>query len=203
MASPFGAVGLYIANNTIKHGLIFGLTLCFIATIPDIFYAGIAAFSLISASDFLATNAMWLEMLGALVAFGMGVYLLRQRPQVYAKYEINDRATHNKQSAIFITFAMAALYIKTILITGIAFVAFRLVELITSGIAGLVVLLVGVFCGAFSAYVFVAYITHKAHGLITPKKLHLVHRIAGSFLLILGIFLLIFSLLRVSAPVLF
>lgn len=196
MASPFGAVGLYIANNTIKYGLAFGLILAVSATIPDVFYAWVAAYSLAMASTFFADKALLFEVLGGLIAIGMGVYLLNENPEGLDKKETSSKQAKNKLVAVFVTFGMVALYVKTILLTGIAFAMFSLNDLISSGFKGLVILTCGVAAGAFSAYGGIAYATHRVRGLLTADRLILIHRFAGVIMLILGFAFLGNSILK-------
>ena len=196
MASPFGAVGLYIANNTIKYGLAFGLVLALSATLPDVFYAWIAAYGLTMASDFFATKAFWLELIGGFIAIGMGIYLLREKPEALDKKEQKAKMAQNKMVAVFVTFGMVALYVKTILLTGIAFAMFSLEELLSGGFLGLVILSCGVAAGAFSAYGGVAYATHRARGLLTVERLTLIYRFAGTVMVCLGSVFLITATLK-------
>lgn len=196
MASPFGAVGLYIANNTIRYGLAFGLILAATASIPDVFYAWIAAYGLSMASGFLEQYAYPLEVLGGIIAVGMGIYLWRENPETKEQKSTGRAAAKNKLVAIFVTFGLVALYFKTILFTGIAFAMFSLEELLTGGFMALVVLTIGVALGAFSAYAAIAYATHRARGLLTPTRLKFVYRFAGSVMLCLGASFLITATLK-------
>ncbi len=110
IAAPVGPIGVLTIRRTLTEGLLIGLLTGLGAATADAFYGTVAAWGLTAVSDFLIHYQTWLQLLGALFLFYLGLKSLRQPA---APTDTPQSAIRNPQSAT----AYLRAYTSTLLLT--------------------------------------------------------------------------------------
>ncbi|MDR1860037.1 MAG: LysE family translocator [Bacteroidales bacterium] len=81
VSAPLGPIGILIIQRTISKNMVSGFLSGMGATITDVFYAVIAAFSITYVIDFIQQNELMFEIIGSLVLFSLGIYIYNKNPR--------------------------------------------------------------------------------------------------------------------------
>jgi len=125
VAAPIGPVNLIVIRRTLRHGRLNGLVTGAGAAMGDGVFAGLAAFSLTAAIDFLLSYELWLQAIGGLFLIILGLRTLLSHPHL-ADADA-DKAAGVPAHVFLTTFALTITNPATML----GFIA------IFSGVAGL------------------------------------------------------------------
>jgi threonine/homoserine/homoserine lactone efflux protein len=81
-AAPIGPVNILVIQQTLRHGRLSGLLTGIGAMMGDGVFAIITAFGISAVATFVLTNALYIQLVGALILIAMGLKTYRTRPRV-------------------------------------------------------------------------------------------------------------------------
>lgn len=106
-SAPMGPVGILCIQRTMQKGRIYGIVTGAGAALSDIIYALITGFGLSFVMDFIdkPQNIFLLKLVGSVMLFIFGLYMLRTHPNKFRNSSTNGKGTlvHNFTTAFLIT----------------------------------------------------------------------------------------------------
>lgn len=184
---PMGPVGIMCIQKVVSRGVIHGYAAGIGASIADGLYAGVAAFGLTFAINFLMREEMWLRLIGGIFLIVLGIYWFR-KPKAYQLNVNHQESGHLGQtltSAFFLNFANPI----NLLIYLAMFSAFGLTNASQHFLAACS-LVVGVLIGVAGWRLVLIEITALFRKKITPHSLRVLNNITAVLVILFGLFLL-------------
>ena len=185
---PVGAIAILSIQRTINGGLMSGFIIGLGAALADIIYASVAALGLTIISDFLLSIRIYLAIFG-------GVFLLVMGYKLYTSDTIKQirskRHTKSKHTNSFFTSFLIALSNPITIIGFTGFLASF--GIITSNMKtnAILLLLSGITLGAITWWFSISFLVSAFKNKITLRLLITINRLAGVFLFLFGIGLLV------------
>jgi threonine/homoserine/homoserine lactone efflux protein len=186
IAAPVGPIGILCIQRTLSEGNIQGLVTGLGAATADAIYGFIAAFGLTLISNFLVEQSVWFRLIGGLFLCYLGIKAFLSKPQE----PVLSLKNHTIFSAYGTTFFLTLTNPMTILFFAGVFAGLGLVsESILYASAGLMV--IGVFIGSASWWLFLSGATSILRNKINDHKLTWINKISGLVILVFGVAALI------------
>jgi threonine/homoserine/homoserine lactone efflux protein len=181
LAAPVGPIALLCIQRTVARGRPSGLISGLGAAAADALYGLVAAFSISMISSLLLEHRLVLKMLGGIVLIILGIRTFRSQPR--------ERAVSPRWHGLFGDFLSSAALTLTNPMTFVAFAAvFASAGLAHVGDnrapAGWIVL--GVLIGSLLWWTALVLGTHAVRGHFDAPRLILLNRVAGVFIVIIG-----------------
>jgi len=182
---PMGAIGMLCLRYILVQGKASGLAAGFGIAVADAFAAFIAALGLTAIIVFIKSNEIWIHTLGSFILIGFGVYLLLSK-----KLNVNKHTERGLSHIFAIMFIITITNPLTVLsFTGI-FVAISL-DSLEGHILEVLALSTGVFFGSLAWWIFLILCTMLFK--INEATVRIINELAGSILMLMGIFSLYFT----------
>jgi threonine/homoserine/homoserine lactone efflux protein len=192
LAVPVGPIGVLCIRRTIafgsKRGLIVGLS----AASADMLYGIVAAFGITLISDFISNHHQWIRLVGGCVLLVLGYRTFRSHP---ATDTITDET--NGHTRLFISTFLLTLTNPMTMFAFAAVIAGIGVENVLSNHWFATMLVAGVFLGSLSWFSLLTTLVHFFKEKISTDGIVLVNKIAGSLLILFGVFALWSGLLGI------
>ncbi len=186
IAAPVGPIGLLCIQRTLARGRLHGFVSGLGVASADTVYGLVAAFGLGAIMSFLLGLQLWLQLAGGLFLVGLGFRIARTDPGTKAAAgDTEPGLVHAWGSIFMLTLANPA----TILAFVAAFVALGLggrTHTVSAGLA----LVAGVFLGSAAWWLTLSFIAGLVRAHLTDGRMRVVNRIAGTFIIALGLWTL-------------
>ena len=180
-----GPVGILCVRRTLEHGARYGLVIGVSAASCDMVSSIVAAFGITLVSDFITLEQYWIRLVGGIILLAIGYAAFR--PHSLADKGMKAPGSHTW------TFFSTALLVFTNPLTLFAFAAaFAVIgvkHIVGHPVSGLM-LVAGVFFGSLTWFVLLAGLVHSFKEKVMRVGLTLVSRVAGSLLMLCGLFAL-------------
>ena len=180
-----GPVGILCVRRTLEHGARYGLVIGVSAASCDMVSSIVAAFGITLVSDFITLEQYWIRLVGGIILLAIGYAAFR--PHSLADKGMKAPGSHTW------TFFSTALLVFTNPLTLFAFAAaFAVIgvkHIVGHPVSGLM-LVAGVFFGSLTWFVLLAGLVHSFKEKVMRVGLTLVSRVAGSLLMLCGLYAL-------------
>lgn len=191
---PLGPIGMLVIQRTLTRGRKYGVVTGLGATTSDLIYTGIVMFSLSFIIGFLENNRLIIQTIGSLIVLMFGIFIFKSNPVALPK--IQERASVHSASSDFFTSFFLTLSNPLIIFVLIAlFAQFEFVSS-NSGTLNYFVGYFGIFSGALSWWLLLTVIIHKSRNALNRGGLKMVNQVTGTIIMIIGVFSLIYSILK-------
>ncbi len=182
MAVPVGPIGIMCIRETLGCGRLRGLTIGLGAATADLLYGCVAAFGLTVVSDVIATERIWIRLVGGAFLLFLGVRTFRASP---ADPKVPIHSTGMLRSYLYTVF-LTLTNPTTVFAFIAAFAALGLGHDLSTPSA--LTLVLGVFIGSGLWFLFLSSGVLFFRKRIDMEGLRWVNRIAGLLITISGIF---------------
>ena len=187
VSAPVGPIGILCINRTLNKNQLSGFVSGMGAATADLIYGMIAGFGLTIVSNFLIDQKLWIQGVGLILLFYIGLNIILKKKKELVETELKDESLLRDY---FSTFLLTITNPLTILLFLGAFAAMGLSNLKESH-TSLFFLLSGVFIGSASWWLFLSRITHSLKTKITSKLLGRIDTISGSVICFIALCLLV------------
>ena len=181
MSVPVGPIGILCIRKTLAEGHSRGLIVGLGAATADALYGSIAAFGLTFVSDMIASQHVWVSLLGGGLLMFLGIKTFRAKRK--------DPLLPSERPGFWGSYVSSFLIAVTNPVTVFAFVAvfaaFGLGHRLTIVSASILVL--GVFAGSGLWFLTLGYVATFFRKQLESGGLRLVNRIAGVLIILSGI----------------
>jgi threonine/homoserine/homoserine lactone efflux protein len=181
MAVPIGPIGVMCIRKTLAEGHSRGLIIGLGAATADALYGGIAAFGLTFVSDAIASQHVWLRLIGGGLLLFLGIRTFRAR----RKDPVVPFDNKGLLGSYISSFLLALTNPVTIFAFVAVFAAFGLGHKLSFLSAG--ILVVGVFAGSCLWFLTIGYIATLFRKKLDAGGLRWVNRISGVLIILSGI----------------
>ena len=181
MAVPIGPIGVMCIRKTLAEGHSRGLIIGLGAATADALYGGIAAFGLTFVSDVIASQHVWLRLVGGALLLFLGIRTYRAR----RKDNIVPFDDKGLLGSYVSSFLLALTNPVTIFAFVAVFAAFGLGHRLD--IVSACILVVGVFAGSSLWFLTIGYIATLFKKKLDAGGLRWVNRISGALIVLSGI----------------
>jgi threonine/homoserine/homoserine lactone efflux protein len=185
LAAPVGPIGILCIRRTLAYGSKRGLIVGLSAASADMMYGIVAAFGVTLISNFVTNNLSIIRIVGGVVLLILGYRAIRSHPSTDTTPNGTNGHTRAFISIFFLTltnpmtlFAFAAVF------AGIG------IEKMVGDYSHAIFLVTGIFIGSMSWFSILTTLVHFFRERISTDGIALVNKIAGSLLLIFGLFAL-------------
>jgi threonine/homoserine/homoserine lactone efflux protein len=185
IAAPVGPVGLLCIRRSITSGRMAGLATGLGAATADACYGAVAGFGLTSVTAFMIGERAWLSLLGGLFLCGLGVRILRAKPEALRASAGETRIHSAYLSALVITLTNP----MTILSFVGAFAGLGLA--VARDYTAAALLVSGVFIGSGIWWLLLSAFAARLRERFDPRWLRRVNWISGALLVVIGLAVLL------------
>jgi threonine/homoserine/homoserine lactone efflux protein len=183
IAAPVGPIGVLCIRQTLEYGWRTGLLTGLGAATADMLYGAVAAFGITFVSDALLAGQTWLQLAGGSFLLYLGLRTFLRRPSVTGEIsEIKmDRVTYLTTFALTLTNPVTILAFAAI-IAGLGPSRFG-----TSGYQPALLLVLGVFLGSSSWWLFLSSAVNLFRRRLRPAALIWINRLSGVTIFAFGL----------------
>jgi threonine/homoserine/homoserine lactone efflux protein len=181
MAVPFGPIGIMCIRKTLAEGHSRGMIIGLGAATADALYGSIAAFGLTFVSDVIASQHIWLRLIGGGLLLFLGVRTFRAK----RKNPMIPTANKGMLGSYISSFLLALTNPVTIFAFVAVFAAFGLGHRLF--IVSACILVVGVFAGSCLWFLTLGYVATLFRNKLDAGGLTWVNRISGVLIILSGI----------------
>lgn len=194
-AAPIGAVNIICIRRTLHYGPLNGFLSGLGAALGDGFFAVLVAFGLSGLASLIDQNKLFLELVGAAILIGYGVFALLTTPpiqKIEAKGEQVEERTTGLISAVFSTFGLTVINPATLIFfTAVGASATGLIPAGAPIFMGAGVFVAGVVLGSTCWWAVIVSITFFAHQQIGNRSIVIINRVTGVLIGLFGIAVLV------------
>lgn len=183
LALPVGPVGVLCIRRTIAEGRRSALSTMLGAAAADMVYGIVSAFGITLVSDFVAANLDWIRIVGGglLIFLGIGTFRAHVRTEP-------PKLTLNHHFGNFVsTFILTLANPLTLFAFAAVFVGAGTVDETAETLSAFA-LVGGVFLGSLLWFASLAAAAHAFRSLLAEKGLDIINKIAGTFIILMGIY---------------
>jgi threonine/homoserine/homoserine lactone efflux protein len=186
---PMGAIGALGLKNILDKGPKYGIATGLGACVTDCIYVAISLFALDYVRHFLSHFKHFFPIIGAIITIVLGILVFQSPNKKSSKKELELENTSSVKSTFF-SALLISFYNPAIILTYSVF--FSLFHL-NLKLHNKLITLPFVFLGIFSWWIVMAYLGGKFKNKITPENLTRVYRTLGSFIIGIGVCLIVVS----------
>lgn len=190
---PLGPIGVLCIQRTLQRGRLAGFFSGLGAAISDTIYAVIAGFSLSFIVAFIEEQIFWIQIFGAVILFLLGAHIYRSNPAVQLRRQRRSKSSYLQD---FMSTFLLTISNPLALFLFIAFFAGFGVVAPNSGLAGQLVLILGVFLGATTWWVLLTSVVGLFRQAVNLRRLYWINKIAGATIIVLVLVGLVVWLFR-------
>jgi threonine/homoserine/homoserine lactone efflux protein len=192
IAAPVGPIGVLCIRRTLAHGRLGGLACGLGAATADAMYGGIAGFGLTAISNFLVSQAFWLNLGGGLFLCFLGVQTMRRAPVAEATQPAAQSGARPGIQDLGPAYASTLLLTLTNPMTILSFVAvfagFGLAASPSYRAAS--ALVAGVFLGSVLWWLFLTAAVARVRQRVSDAWMRAINRASGGVILTFGLYAL-------------
>jgi threonine/homoserine/homoserine lactone efflux protein len=187
ITAPIGPVAIMCIRRTLSKHKLLALVTGMGSACADVFYASVAAFSLIGISNFITTYNFYLKLFGGLLLAWLGLSILKHPPLKSPEHpKMRDSWLHAFSSAFILTLSNPI----TLIVFAASFTAMSVSPVYHSFIPALL-LIMGVFLGAMIWWIFLIAIIYLMHHKLSDNQLIWVNRFSGVVLIGFSVYILL------------
>ena len=190
---PLGPIGVLCIQRTLQRGRLAGLFSGLGAAVSDTIYAVIAGFSLSFIVAFIEEQIFWIQIFGAVILFLLGAHIYRSNPAVQLRRQRRSKSSYLQD---FVSTFLLTISNPLALFLFIAFFAGFGVVAPNSGLAGQLVLILGVFLGATTWWLLLTSVVGLFRQAVNLRRLYWINKIAGATIIVLVLVGLVVWLFR-------
>lgn len=190
---PLGPIGVLCIQRTLQRGRLAGFFSGLGAAISDTIYAVIAGFSLSFIVAFIEEQIFWIQIFGAVILFLLGAHIYRSNPAVQLRRQRRSKSSYLQD---FVSTFLLTISNPLALFLFIAFFAGFGVVAPNSGLAGQLVLILGVFLGATTWWLLLTSVVGLFRQAVNLRRLYWINKIAGATIIVLVLVGLVVWLFR-------
>lgn len=194
-AAPIGAVNIICIRRTLHYGPLNGFLSGIGAAFGDGFFAVLVAFGLSGLAAMIDQNKLFLELVGAAILIGYGVFALLTTPpiqKIEEKGELAEERTTGLVSAVFSTFGLTVINPATLIFfTAVGATATALMPAGAPITVGAMVFVIGVILGSTAWWAVIVSITYFAHQQIGNRSIVIINRVTGVLIGLFGVAVLV------------
>jgi threonine/homoserine/homoserine lactone efflux protein len=183
IAAPVGAIGVLCIRRTLRGGRAIGIATGLGAATADGVYGAVAAFGVTAISAALVGARGWLGLAGGILLVYLGVRTIAAEP---AKEQSERREPKTLMAAWSSTLLLTLGNPTTILMFVGVFAALGLAAQGT-GLAGPVVLVVGVFFGSLAWWLILSTAVASVRHRLSPDTMVWIDRVSGAVIVAFGV----------------
>ena len=190
---PLGPIGVLCIQRTLQRGRLAGFFSGLGAAVSDTIYAVIAGFSLSFIVAFIEEQIFWIQIFGAVILFLLGAHIYRSNPAVQLRRQRRSKSSYLQDfvSTFLLTISNPlALFLFIAFFAGVGGVAPN------SGLAGQLVLILGVFLGATTWWLLLTSVVGLFRQAVNLRRLYWINKIAGATIIVLVLVGLVVWLFR-------
>lgn len=185
IAAPVGPIGVLCIRRTLAEGRLIGFLSGLGAATADMFYGAVAAFGLTAVQQMLVGQQIWLRPIGGLFLIYLGVKTMLSRPAEDPAQVRRGGRLGAYLSTLGLTLTNpATIFSFTFIFAGLQLGA-------EGGMAGAALLVAGVFIGSAAWWLGLSTIVGLFRERFGPQHMLWVNRLAGSFIALFGVAILI------------
>ena len=185
LAAPLGPVGILCVRRTLERGAGLGLVIGVSAAASDMVNSTVAAFGVTLVSDFITVQQHWIRLVGGIILLVIGYGVLRTHLLANKTVKRSGGYTWAVVSTALLVFTNPL----TLFAFAAAFAAIGVESIAGHPVSGLT-LIAGVFFGSLTWFVLLVGLVHFFREKVAPVRLTLVNRVAGSLLMLCGLYAL-------------
>jgi threonine/homoserine/homoserine lactone efflux protein len=182
IAAPVGPIGVLCIRRTLAHGRATGFFTGLGAATADGIYGGIAAFGLAAVATFLASQQVWIRLIGAAFLIWLGLRTLRAQPAKTSASVVSAGRTGAWASTVLLTLSNPT----TIFSFAAAFAGLGLAGA-HGGYGSAALTTLGVFCGSAFWWLLLSSGVNMLRSRLTAHALRWVNRFSGGVLIVFGL----------------
>ncbi len=190
---PLGPIGVLCIQRTLQRGRLAGFFSGLGAAVSDTIYAVIAGFSLSFIVAFIEEQIFWIQIFGAVILFLLGAHIYRSNPAVQLRRQRRSKSSYLQD---FVSTFLLTISNPLALFLFIAFFAGFGVVAPNSGLAGQLVLILGVFLGATTWWLLLTSVVGLFRQAVNLRRLFWINKIAGATIIVLVVVGLVVWLFR-------
>lgn len=190
---PLGPIGVLCIQRTLQRGRLAGFFSGLGAAVSDTIYAVIAGFSLSFIVAFIEEQIFWIQIFGAVILFLLGAHIYRSNPAVQLRRQRRSKSSYLQD---FVSTFLLTISNPLALFLFIAFFAGFGVVAPNSGLAGQLVLILGVFLGATTWWLLLTSVVGLFRQAVNLRRLYWINKIAGATIIVLVVVGLVVWLFR-------
>jgi threonine/homoserine/homoserine lactone efflux protein len=183
IAAPVGAIGALCIRRTLRGGRAIGIATGLGAATADGVYGAIAAFGVTAVSAALVGARGWLGLCGGIFLVYLGVRTISAEP---AREREERREPKSLAAAWSSTFLLTLANPSTILMFAAVFAALGVATAAT-GIAGPLVLVLGVFCGSAAWWLILSTTVAAVRHRLSGNAMVWIDRVSGAVIVAFGV----------------
>jgi len=183
LAAPVGPIGVLCIRRTLAYGSKRGLIVGLSAATADMLYGIVAAFGVTLVSDFISSEQHWIRLVGGILLIALGYRTIRSHP---AEAKSTNGTTKHFRAFISV-FLLTLTNPMTMFAFAAVFVGIGVEKIIGDHWSG-TLLVAGVFFGSFGWFTLLTILVRFFKEKITADGLALVNKIAGTLLILFGLF---------------
>jgi threonine/homoserine/homoserine lactone efflux protein len=185
LAAPIGPVGILCVRRTLEHGAQYSLVIGVSAAACDMVNGIVAAFGITLVSDFITLQQYWIRLVGGIILLVIGYAAFRPHSLAHKAMKMPGGHTWTFFSTALLVFTNPL----TLFAFAAAFAVIGVKNIVGHPVSGLM-LVTGVFFSSLTWFVLLAGFVHSFKDKVMRVGLALVGRVAGSLLMLCGLFAL-------------
>lgn len=190
---PLGPIGMLCIQRSLNRGQKYGLVTGLGATTSDLLYTIVTLFFLSFVVDFIDAHKFVIQLIGASLVIVFGIWIFRTNPVTQPRAQ--DQKVEHSLFEDFITSFFLTLSNPLILFVLIALFAHFTFITRQTKLFEIIIGLVSIVLGAGAWWFLLTYFASHFRNRINVRELKLVNKITGGFIILLGIFGIIKSLI--------
>ena len=179
IAAPVGPIGVLCIRRTLSDGRLTGLLSGLGAATADMIYGAIAAFGLSVIMDVLIGQRVWLQLLGGLFLFYLGIKTFLSKPA--------EEAAQSNRNGLFGAYISTLFLTLTNPMTILSFIAIFAGAMPNTTSGTPLVLVAGVFAGSAAWWLALSFGVGLMRDRISLNLMSWVNRASGMIITIFGI----------------
>ncbi len=179
IAAPVGPIGVLCIRRTLSDGRLTGLLSGLGAATADMIYGAIAAFGLSVIMDVLIGQRVWLQLLGGLFLFYLGIKTFLSKPA--------EEAAQSNRNGLFGAYISTLFLTLTNPMTILSFIAIFAGAMPNTASGTPLVLVAGVFAGSAAWWLALSFGVGLMRDRISLNLMSWVNRASGMIITIFGI----------------
>jgi len=191
IAAPVGPVNILCIHRTLTYGWKSGVICGIGAAAADMFYGGVAGFSISLVIQFLVREQFWINLVGSILLVVIGVsYCFKQPNPLTLQNEVSSTVYSNLRLTFLMTLTNPTTVVSFLAVLAALGVREHRVWWLT------IFLVVGVFLGSMAWWVLLSSIVNRFRDRFNGRLLLLMNRIAGLAMIVFGLVVFFFGRAR-------
>jgi len=193
---PLGPIGMLCVQRTLNRGRRYGIATGLGATTSDLIYTIIALFFIGFVVDFLEDKKLIIQITGSIIVIIFGIFIYRSNPtrQPIPNQQTNENLANDYISSFILTLSNPLILFVLIAL----FARFDFLNENTTLFLNVIGIL-SILGGAFLWWSVLTYLVSRFRDRLSYSGLKLMNRIIGIFIIVIGIFGMLYNIIKIMA----